>query len=292
MTGTTHRCLALLAGVAVGLLPLLAHAGENTLRPVRQEPGTPWKAEDYLTKDGKLKQRLELREVQGGFAGYTGTYWVIETDGSWSTGQVFMHSPETKTSSAAKGQLTAAQLAGLAKVFAQHGLAELPNHGEAHVNPHILTVQFGKKTMTLLPAPGQASAAEDKAIRARYWAILAAVTAVCREPEPVRILEGAGAVGLPGKAREITTEKELAQHFGVQAQALIKKQVDFTREKLLWVTWQGSSSSYLTFDVQKDNGKLKVLVSIVTPNPALADLRLHGGLIVMPQGASWQCGGC
>jgi hypothetical protein len=38
---------------------------------------------DYLTKEGKLRQPMEFRDGQTGFAGVTGTAWAVETDGSW-----------------------------------------------------------------------------------------------------------------------------------------------------------------------------------------------------------------
>jgi hypothetical protein len=106
----------------------------------------------------------------------------------------------------------------------------------------------------------------------------------------VRLLQGIKIEGFEKYTKEIASEKELAQAFGEKDQAKIKEQVDFTKEKVVLVTWAGSSSSGLTFDVQQDKGKIKVIVAIVTPNPALADYRPHGGLIVMPKEATWEFG--
>jgi hypothetical protein len=61
----------------------------------------------------------------------------------------------------------------------------------------------------------------------------------------------------------------------------IKKQVDFRVEKIVVVTWYGSSTSWVTHAFSKD-GK-KVLFEIVTGVPALADLRPHIHLFTIPK---------
>lgn len=38
-------------------------------------------AESYL-QDGKLNDRIEIQELQGGVAGFNGTYYSIESDGT------------------------------------------------------------------------------------------------------------------------------------------------------------------------------------------------------------------
>jgi hypothetical protein len=106
---------------------------------------------------------------------------------------------------------------------------------------------------------------------------------------PVRMIQGIHVVGF-GEKREITSEQELAKMFDAKDQARIKEQVDFTKEKVLLVTWTGSSSSWLTFAVKQEKGKVKVMVAIKTANPAFADNRLHGGMIVMPRDAVWEFG--
>jgi hypothetical protein len=139
------------------------------------------KPDDYLTKDGQLKDRLEVLELQGGFAGFTGTYYVIEADGSWSTGAVL---PGNKRGEAkAKGKLTAEQLASLAKDLARHELASLKNHGEPVVNPRVVEIRFGKSTAVLQPERGKAAPEEDKAVRARYAGIAEAVRGLAKEPK-------------------------------------------------------------------------------------------------------------
>jgi hypothetical protein len=134
---------------------------------------------DYL-KEHKLKERLEVRELQGGFAGFTGTYTVIEPDGTWNTGPVL---PQDKVGEPkAKGKLTAEQLALLAKDLAKHDLLTLPKQGEPVVNPKVVKITYGKAVSELQPGPGK-DAEADKAIRARYTGIVAAVKALCVEPK-------------------------------------------------------------------------------------------------------------
>src|SRR5262245_59890206 len=132
---------------------------------------------DYV-KDGKLKEKVEVLELQGGSAGFTGTYYTLDTDGSWSTGQVL---PRDKRSEPkAKGTLTADQVKELAKAFTSNDLAGLPTHGQTETNPKVVAIIFGKKKSELQPkAAGKPE--EDKAIRARYEGVAAAVKAVCKD---------------------------------------------------------------------------------------------------------------
>jgi hypothetical protein len=135
-------------------------------------------AADYLTPEGKLKERIEVRDLQGGFAGFTGKYYAIETDGAWVAGDV---GPNEKLGPpATKGKATPEQLAALAKALGQHDLAALASHGETETNPKVVKITFGKKTMELQPKPGKADATADKAVRVRYQGIVDAVKALCR----------------------------------------------------------------------------------------------------------------
>jgi hypothetical protein len=133
---------------------------------------------DYL-KEHKLKERLEVRELQGGVVGFTGTFTVIEPDGAWSTGPVLQDKAgEPK----AKGKLTAEQLALLAKDLSRYDLLTLPKQGEPVVNPRVVKITYGKTISELQPSPGK-DAEADKAIRARYTGIVAAVKTLCVEPK-------------------------------------------------------------------------------------------------------------
>jgi hypothetical protein len=160
--------ICLLSAVLTGLGLSPARAGD--------QPG------DYLTKDGALKERREVLELQGGFAGCTGTSSALTPDGSWSTGPVLPPSEE-KGEPQAKGKLTPEQLAKWAKELARHNLANLPSHGKPVVNPQVSKIRFGTKTVELQPEAGDSPPAEDKASRARYQGIAQAVKALCKEPK-------------------------------------------------------------------------------------------------------------
>lgn len=129
----------------------------------------------YL-KDGKLTGRLEVCQFQGGIVGFTGVYHVIDPDGAWSAGTVMNGKKEEPK---AKGKLHTEQLAELANELAKYDLANLPNHGEPHVNPKVIRIQFGNNVSELQLAYGKSSTKEDKAIRVRYKGVVAAVTMLC-----------------------------------------------------------------------------------------------------------------
>jgi hypothetical protein len=109
----------------------------------------------YLTEaNGQhmLKEKLVLREEQGGFAGLTGTIWTIEPSGHW---RVESFRPDKagneELTTRREGRMTAEQLATLAKGLAAQDLASLPAKlgRDAKVNPHRYSLKFGKKHSTL-----------------------------------------------------------------------------------------------------------------------------------------------
>jgi hypothetical protein len=141
--------------------------------------GAAESATDYLV-DGKFKERMEIQTLQGGAVGFTGEFYAIEPDGSWSTGSV---SPrrEGKREVASKGRLSNEQMLQLAKDFARYDLAALPTHGEPVVNPSVTVIIVGEKRTELQPGRGQTSVEEDRAIRGRYEGIVRAVAALCKD---------------------------------------------------------------------------------------------------------------
>jgi len=136
-------------------------------------------AESYLV-NGKLKARIMVQVVHGGFAGFTGAYYAIEPDGSWTTGRA---GPGKPGAPQAKGKLSETQLAELAKCLAQHDLDNLPTYGKPTVNPMVTKIVYGNKVLQLNPRPGEATAEADKAIRARYNGIVQTIKALCKEPK-------------------------------------------------------------------------------------------------------------
>src|SRR5262245_48111540 len=60
------------------------------------------KPEDFLTKDGTLKEALQVKDVQGGFAGFTGKAWTVQPGGEWTISKVMNEKMEVEQ----KGTLT------------------------------------------------------------------------------------------------------------------------------------------------------------------------------------------
>src|SRR5262249_29581851 len=137
------------------------------------EPG------DSLTEDGRLAQRLEVRDVQGGFAGFTGRQWTVEPSGKWAVHRV----RNQPTELVASGELSKEQLAALAKELARYRLKD-PAGSKPEgpgANPHRVTVTFGKRTATLELTAGEPLPAVDPAkpratVGGRYAGLVNAVT--------------------------------------------------------------------------------------------------------------------
>jgi hypothetical protein len=158
-----------------------------TAEPIKLKVVAAPQASDYL-KDGKLKERIEVRSVLLSIAGNSYSYYAIEPDGSWSMG---MATPRSELEELAKGKLTPEQLAELAKELARFDLASLPTHGklvfdgrhiESGPRAHVTEIQYGSKVVVLYSGKGKSSDDEDQAIRVRYIGILAAVETLCMPP--------------------------------------------------------------------------------------------------------------
>src|SRR5262245_30621019 len=138
------------------------------------------KTADYLTAGGQLKQPLHIRDVQGGFAGFTGTAWRIEADGQWSVARVFNKKEEVQ----GQGKLTPAQLVGLAKELAKYDLANLKTEGKASVNPHVVTITWGRQEFVLTLMAGQAlPGAGTDSLPGRYSGVASAVREMLKKKE-------------------------------------------------------------------------------------------------------------
>jgi hypothetical protein len=114
-------------------------------------------ASDYLTKDGQLKHALEILDLQGGFAGFTGTLLSVQTDGAWKRSSVL----QKKTKLLQEGTLSNQQMRELAGALARYDLLHLSDTGKSGTNPHNISLTFGKHTCELrlkagakLPEPG------------------------------------------------------------------------------------------------------------------------------------------
>lgn len=135
-------------------------------------------ADDYLTKDGQLKQTLEVTTAQGGFAGFTGPMWVIEPSGKWKSG--FSSNGQLKKVES-QGELTKEQLAALAAALAKYDLLGLPKQeGKPSTNHFVATIKFGKQAQLLLPAGSKLPQPGPKEVAERYAGIVEAVKRVTK----------------------------------------------------------------------------------------------------------------
>jgi hypothetical protein len=138
-------------------------------------------AGDYLTKDGTLKEPLEIKDVQGGVVGFTGKAWAIESSGDWKLFKVVGEKTEVEQ----KGTLSKDQLAALAKELARDDLAGLlgKTEGKPTVNPHVVTIKWAKKEAILNLGPGEVLPKPDATtVPGRFAGIVPAVADLAKAP--------------------------------------------------------------------------------------------------------------
>lgn len=127
-------------------------------------------AGDYVTAAGQLKEVLEVKDLQQGFAGTTGTSWKVEKDGQWKKYQVF----NLKLTEKESGKLAKAELTQLGKELAKYDLLGLKDAGKAMTNPHTVAIQFGKHSSKLLTQGGSMPKPDTTSVEGRYAGILEA----------------------------------------------------------------------------------------------------------------------
>jgi hypothetical protein len=132
----------------------------------------------------KLTATLTIKDVQGGFAGFTGKQWTIEPSGKWTMSDVF----NQKLTEKARGELSAEKLAELVKELERYGLGDLPAKKPARsmANPHVVTITLGKRDASLELNAGEALPKPDPDkpkgnVENRYAGIVAAVQKALRE---------------------------------------------------------------------------------------------------------------
>jgi len=181
-------------GITTGLVLAAVLAGPGL---AADDPAT------YLTEnEGRkvLKEPLTVREGQVGIAGLTGTVWTVEPSGEWKYSRFRRNRDGSEHLTPIRGgTLSAAELEDLAKSLARREFSTLPEKAgrEVKVNPHNVTIKFGKKAATLegLPPRRGGSVAEhvrksapqneaaDSGVWNRFAHILEAVESRCRAPE-------------------------------------------------------------------------------------------------------------
>src|SRR5262249_5889166 len=133
---------------------------------------------DDATKEGQLTETLTVKDVQGGFAGFTGTFWTVEPSGKWTSGRVFNQRLGVKP----KGGLTKEQLATLGKELARFQLRVLPTKGKPMTNPHVVSIKYGKREATLTIGAGEPlPKAEADSVEGRYSGVVNALKSLLKE---------------------------------------------------------------------------------------------------------------
>lgn len=109
--------------------------------------------ETIVTENGQLAHALTFKDVQGGFAGFTGQSYRIDPDGTWSITRVFNRRKFKPTKT---GKLTPDQLKTLVASLKKNGLLQLPKESgsQAQANPHVMTITFGKKKSAIAVGAG------------------------------------------------------------------------------------------------------------------------------------------
>jgi hypothetical protein len=127
----------------------------------------------YLTKDGKLAQKLVVKDLQSGFAGVTGRVYVVEPSGEWTSGNQF----QGKIKMDMNGKLSAEEMKALAGQLAEFDAAGLESKKmKVGANPKSVVVQWGDKEAVLVQQAGTPLAKADPAtVEGRYAGIVLAV---------------------------------------------------------------------------------------------------------------------
>jgi hypothetical protein len=137
--------------------------------------GVPAGADD--TK-AALKETLTVKDVQGGFAGFTGKQWTVEPSGKWKVYEVF----NERLTEKAGGELKKEQLTELARELEKYRLADLSSKGKETTNPHVITISQGKKSVRLTLPPGDSLPKPDAgSVEGRFSGVASAVQKLLRE---------------------------------------------------------------------------------------------------------------
>ena len=102
----------------------------------------------------QLPQSITLRDAQSGFAGESGHIWRIERNGKW-TRRPFLNAKERETD--ASGSLNAAAILAIVEGLEHFEFEKLPKKSGSYsgVNPHVLTVEVGKESRSLVLRGGE-----------------------------------------------------------------------------------------------------------------------------------------
>ncbi len=92
-----------------------------------------------------------------------------------------------------------------------------------------------------------------------------------------------------GKATEIASEADLTKTFPEEeAQKLIKKEVNFERQKLLYFAWSGSGQDRMNVDVKEEGGKKEIVFTFLPGRTK--DYRPHFHLYAVSKDVPYRVG--
>jgi hypothetical protein len=96
-------------------------------------------------------KRLEVKLTQSGYAGETGSLWVIDPSGTWSRQDIAVGHVEP-VEAKNTGTLTKEQLDRLAQVLRQNEIGNLPERlgSNTRANPRKLTIRWGDKMVEVV----------------------------------------------------------------------------------------------------------------------------------------------
>jgi len=119
-----------------------------------QPPGEGGELSRFLRPDGLLREPIEFKDAQEGFAGVSGRIVTIEPTGKWRAARFLndqVQEPDLL------GQLTPQELSAVAGLFAAERFLESPAQlgRDVKVNRHLVSLRFGVKNSTLLLNPGE-----------------------------------------------------------------------------------------------------------------------------------------
>src|SRR6267142_898258 len=115
----------------------------------------------YLTSDGKLQASLVFRDAQDGFAGVSGEVWTIDAGGHLSMARFLNEKTSTPYR---EHDLTSVEFKTFVGTLAANHLLALPDQlgRDVKVNPHVLTLSFGKMKSELILQAGESVAEQTK----------------------------------------------------------------------------------------------------------------------------------
>src|SRR3954447_17383103 len=85
---------------------------------------------------GKLEGKLTVKDLQGGFAGFNGKVYTVDTDGSYTVG----NQVAGRVREGSKGKLDAKAMEKLAAALKKYGADGLKSTGRTMANPHQVTI--------------------------------------------------------------------------------------------------------------------------------------------------------